>query len=64
MKPLCISRKTLARLLDTTEGALAMRAMRGQQPTPIRISARKVVYDLREVEEFLHSRKVKTVDER
>ena len=55
-----VSRKTLAKILDTTPGALAMRAMRGQPPTPIRISARKIVYDLREVEEMMEKRKIRT----
>ena len=59
MKQRYVSRKTLAKLLDTTPGALAMRAMRGQPPRVIKLSARKCVYDLREVEEWLERCKVK-----
>ena len=55
-----LSPKNFAIEIDTTPGALAMWRLRGQGPPYIRLSPKKILYDIKEVELYLARHKIRT----
>lgn len=60
MEPKYLTPKKLAELLDTTPGALANMRWRGEGPPFIKVSKKKILYNLSEVERYLERHTIKT----
>ena len=56
-----VTPKRLAAEIDTTEGALAMRRLRNQEPRYIKLG-KKILYDTQDVERWLERHKIKIVE--
>lgn len=56
-----LSTKEAAELLRTTPGSLANMRMRGEGPPYIR-QKRKCLYDIKDIEEWLNRRRIRTID--